>query len=558
MTEPAAGTIQLLLIENDEPGIQLVLKLAKQVPSPLCSVRQAASLAQALSAARPDLILASLELPDSKGLATLVALREKHRGLPIIVLAASSDDEAALQAVREEQQDHLIKGQFDLPVFSRAIRYALERSRILRERDDAHEKVLQMATSDPLTGLLNRQGLETLLRQMVLSAQKIGQHAFAFLLNLDNFKAINDTFGHAVGDLVLKEMGSRIQSVLLGSGGTVARISGDEFMVMVSGLSEEVAVLMAERVRLAVSQSSVGSSEGQNVFVTASIGLVELLDESSSVDHVLQRLRYTISKSKKTTRKNSVTYHKVPLTGKQPDSQGPSLDQIIDVMVSGQGFYAVSQPLVDLETKAETGREYFGRFSWEDYLLPEDFFRIAREAKILTIIDRFCLKVCVEAAQKRSKGQAHVNLYPSTLMDISSEQLVREFSGPGDIRRYCIEISEQQVICDPSHLVSTIRALRNAGICIAIDDVGFGRSCLESLILLEPDVVKIDKRWIRGIHQDPERQRLLKRLVHIIESCEAQAIAEGVETEGERQLLLDFGLRYGQGYLFGKPERHPA
>lgn len=557
MTEKTTETIQILLIEQDAADAAAVMDVIKKVTRPLCKVKHTTALQPALAGTRPDVVLTSLELADSRGLTTFTALREKYVNLPIIVLASAKEDEQMLQTIREEQGDILIKGQFDLPILTRTLRYALERTKIIKERDEAYQKALRLTTSDPLTGLLNRQGLETLLHQMVQGAHKIDQHAFAFLLNLDNFKSINDTFGHAVGDLVLKEMGSRIQTVLQGSGGTVARISGDEFMVMVSGLSEEIAVLMAERVRLAVAQSSVGSSEGQNVFVTASIGLVELLDENSSVDHVLQRLRYTISKSKKTARKNSVTYQKQSTPEKNSDTPGPSLDRIIDVMVSGQGFYAVSQPLVDLKTKAEMGREYFGRFSWEDLLLPDDFFRIAREAKILTVVDRYCLKACVDAARKVKAGQAHVNLYPSTLMDISPEQLIREF-GAGDITRFCIEISEQQVICDPAHLVAPIRALRSAGICIAIDDVGFGRSCLESLILLEPDVVKIDKRWIQGINQDPERQRLLKRLVHIVQSCEAQAIAEGVETEGERDLLLEFGLEFGQGYLFGRPERHTS
>jgi len=546
-------SIQLLLVDQDDSHLRLIEGFAEQVHGPDYAVKHAASLEKAVSSARPDVILTSLNLPDSRGMLTVKALREKHGDLPIIILTSPLDDAASLQALREEQQEYLIVGQFDLSVFSKTIRYALERSRILKERDEAHRKVMRMSTSDPLTGLLNRQGLEMLLSEMVHSSQKMGQHAFAFLLNLDNFKAINDTFGHAVGDLVLKEMGSRIQSVLKGTGGTVARISGDEFMVMMSGLSEEVAVLMAERVRLVVAQSSVGSSEGQNVFVTASIGMVELLDEASTVDHVLQRLRYTISRSKKTAQKNSVTYQKLPSTRDSAEAEGPSIDKIIDVMVSGKGFYSISQPLVELDTKKEIGREYFGRFSGEDYLMPDDFFRIAREAKILTVVDRFCLKVCIEASLKHPDKQAHLNLFPSTLMDISPEQLIREFSGAGDISRFCIEISEQQVICDPSHLVGTIRALRNAGIGIAIDDVGFGRSCLESLILLEPDVVKIDKRWILGIHQDPERQRLLKRLIHIIESCEAQAIAEGIESEGERQLLIDFGVRLGQGYYFGRP-----
>lgn len=554
MTEVSPKPIQLLLIDQDEAHAKLIRDFAKQLHDPECTVLRVPSLQLSLSSSKPDLILTRLESSDSLVKPILSALREKHGDIPTVILLASHEDEkASLQALREEQQEYLIAGQFDLQALRKTIRFAIERGRILRERDAAHQKVLRLSTSDPLTGLLNRQGLETLLHQMVLSSQKIGHHAFAFLMNLDNFKSINDTFGHGVGDLVLKEMGSRIQSVLQGTGGTVARISGDEFMVMLSGLSEEVAVLMAERVRLVVSQSSVGSSEGQNVFVTASIGLVELLDETSSVDHVLQRLRYTISRSKKTARKNSVTYQKVPASEKKAEEELASIDKIIDIMVSGKGFYSLSQPLVDLQTMVETGREYLGRFSGDDHLMPDDFFRIAREAKILTVVDRACLKVCVEASLKHPKVQAHMNLFPSTLMDVSPDQLIRVFSNAGDISRYCIEISEQQVICDPAHLVGTIRALREAGVSIAIDDVGFGRSCLESLILLEPDVVKIDKRWVRGIHQDPDRQRLLKRLIHIIECCESQAVAEGVETEGERQLLLDFGVRFGQGYLFGRP-----
>jgi EAL domain-containing protein (putative c-di-GMP-specific phosphodiesterase class I) len=118
----------------------------------------------------------------------------------------------------------------------------------------------------------------------------------------------------------------------------------------------------------------------------------------------------------------------------------------------------------------------------------------------------------------------------------------------------CIEISEQQFIGDPTYLRDHVVTLKQHGIQVAIDDVGFGRSSLESLIILEPDIVKIDRKYVSGVAEDPAKARLLKRLVKVVQALGSELVAEGIEQRPELEMLLDLGVRYGQGWYWGKPE----
>jgi EAL domain-containing protein (putative c-di-GMP-specific phosphodiesterase class I) len=118
---------------------------------------------------------------------------------------------------------------------------------------------------------------------------------------------------------------------------------------------------------------------------------------------------------------------------------------------------------------------------------------------------------------------------------------------------YVIEISEQQFIGDPAYLRDHVQALKERGLLVAVDDVGFGRSSLESLIILEPDIVKIDRKYVSGISEEPAKARLLKRLVKVVNSLGAELVAEGIECREELDLLVEMGVPFGQGWLWGKP-----
>jgi EAL domain-containing protein (putative c-di-GMP-specific phosphodiesterase class I) len=145
----------------------------------------------------------------------------------------------------------------------------------------------------------------------------------------------------------------------------------------------------------------------------------------------------------------------------------------------------------------------------------------------------------------------HLNIFPSTLLDTPIEQLLSLFPAQTDGRVFCVEISEQQFVGDPAYMRDHVNALKQAGILVAIDDVGFGRSSLETLILLEPDLVKVDRKYVTGVSIEPAKARLMKRLANVAKSLGAEIVAEGIESSDDIPVLKEIGVHYGQGWLFG-------
>lgn len=174
-------------------------------------------------------------------------------------------------------------------------------------------------------------------------------------------------------------------------------------------------------------------------------------------------------------------------------------------------------------------------------------------------MDLRCLKTCLQALSeprykdRTKKLRFHVNLFPSTIIDTPIERLMQLFPVDIELERFCIEISEQQFIGDPAYLRDYVMALRKRGLLVAIDDVGFGRSSLESLIILEPDIVKIDRKYVSGVATDEAKSYSLKRLIKVVNALGSELIAEGIELKEESQILLDLGVNFGQGWFWGKP-----
>jgi EAL domain-containing protein (putative c-di-GMP-specific phosphodiesterase class I) len=233
--------------------------------------------------------------------------------------------------------------------------------------------------------------------------------------------------------------------------------------------------------------------------------------------------------------------------------------EIVDVLRRGDCYRAVKHPIMRLGDEVKVGYELLIRGPKGPFQMPYDFFRIAIENNILTRVDLLCLKTVIAAAERLERGSRFdVNLFPSTMIDTPIERLINMFPLEKNLGTFCIEISEQQFIGDPSYLKDHCSELKKAGVLVAIDDVGFGRSSLESLILLEPDVVKVDIKYVMGIAQDMQKQRLLRRLAGVVETLGAELIAEGVETRDDMEVLKTMGVLYAQGYLWGKPSELEA
>jgi EAL domain-containing protein (putative c-di-GMP-specific phosphodiesterase class I) len=200
------------------------------------------------------------------------------------------------------------------------------------------------------------------------------------------------------------------------------------------------------------------------------------------------------------------------------------------------------------------GHEILSRGPEGAYEQPGDFFRLSHETNVLTLVDLRCLRTCIEAATRiEDRGRVHVNLFPSTLVDTPWQRIVELMEQAAGAARYCIELSEQQFIGAPAYLIESVFALREAGVQVAIDDVGYGRSSLEALVLLEPDVIKLAREFVKGVDGGRPRRRGLERLTRATQTLSTSIVAEGVETEGERDVLLELGILLAQGFLWDEP-----
>jgi hypothetical protein len=163
---------------------------------------------------------------------------------------------------------------------------------------------------------------------------------------------------------------------------------------------------------------------------------------------------------------------------------------------------------------------------------------------------------CLEMGETlRGSGPVHVNCYPSTLLNMSAERLAAIFEPAGrGAMSVVVELSEQQILGDPSSLIPVLQQLRAAGVKVALDDVGFGRTSLEALILLQPDIIKVDQAFVHGIAEDAARRGNIARLVRVVEALGAELIAEGVELQADADVLVELGVTFAQGFLFGRPE----
>jgi diguanylate cyclase (GGDEF)-like protein len=418
------------------------------------------------------------------------------------------------------------------------------------QMEELRSKLDRSSVVDPLTDLSNRRGLERILAREVNRSQRAGSPLVAILLDCDDFKRINDTLGHAVGDVALKEMVERITNTLRPSD-YVARIGGDQFVVLLTDTQYAEAKLIAERVRLAVAESPIRNST-DTIYMTASLGVAALPYEISSVEELLTLTRHALKISKETG-KNRVTESLVPAikNGLGVVEEG---ENIVDVLRKGDCYRAAKHPIIRLDDETQVGYELLVRGPTGPFSMPYDFFRVAIENNILTRVDLLCLKTVVSAAQTLEAGSRFdVNLFPSTIIDTPIDRLLSMFPEDKAIGTFCVEISEQQFIGDPSYLKEHTAALQKAGVLVAIDDVGFGRSSLESLILLEPDVVKVDIKYVAGIANDMQKQRLLRRLIGVVQALGAELIAEGVETREDMEVVKEMGVQYAQGYLWGYP-----
>src|SRR5687768_3708216 len=294
--------ISVLLIEDNDVDARLTQDLLAEWSVEEFKVTHAKTLSDGLAyidKGRFDAILLDLSLPDAFGLPTVRQVHATSPTIPVVVLSGVSDQSLALQAVQQGAQDYLVKGQGHPELLARAVRYAIERKR-------SEEHLTYLAQYDHLTGLVNRSLFRDRLVQAMARSKRMHQPMGLMLLDLDRFKAVNDTFGHDVGDDLLKAASERLKTCVR-EVDTVARMGGDEFTIILEGIASDQSILVVAK-RITESITSVFPLKGHTVSVGISIGITVYPHDDHSIDELLKHADSAMYRAKQ-QRGSGFAYH---------------------------------------------------------------------------------------------------------------------------------------------------------------------------------------------------------------------------------------------------------
>ncbi|HEX5786016.1 MAG TPA: PAS domain-containing protein [Burkholderiaceae bacterium] len=429
--------------------------------------------------------------------------------------------------------------------------------RDISELNAFRHKIHQMAFYDPLTELPNRALFNDRLRQMINDAGWHGQQAGLMMMDMDRFKAVNDTLGHSAGDELLRETAARL-STCVRTYDTVARLGGDEFAFLLPEIrSGEDLGRVAANV-LAVLQKPFVLA-GKEVFVSCSIGIALYPNDSTVADDLLKFADSAMYFAKRSGR-NSFRFYSRDLTASSHERL--ELESDLRRAVERNELELFYQPKVSLNDGTLLGSEALLRWNHPQrgMIPPNTFIGIAEDSGLIVDIGEWVLwDACRTARQWNGDGkplhQVAINLSARQFQGSDLVETVSRALRENDCQAAWIEleITESLLLDDERGVLDTLNSLTAMGISIAIDDFGTGYSALSYLARFPIGTLKIDRSFISHVTTDKYRAELVKAILSIAHCLGQQVVAEGVETQDQADFLRAHGCPVAQGYLYGKP-----
>ncbi len=445
----------------------------------------------------------------------------------------------------------------DLAIYFRELTYA-DRPAVLlalmdiTERKRAEARLAFMAQHDSLTGLPNRTLLRQQTDEMLLHTRRSPEKVALLMLGLDNFKAVNDTLGHAVGDKLLRGVAKRLRSTLREED-ALARLNSDEFAIVQSGLMRpEDAVGLAKRLLEAIADPYL--LDGHSVVIGASIGIAMAPGDGDDSEKLLKSADMALSRAKQDAR-GSFAFFEAALDAKAQSRR--KIEVELRDAIQNDVLRPYYQPLIDLQSGRITGFEALVRWPHAErgMVSPAEFIPVAEDTGLINPLGGLMLRrACLDAAAWPDDVRVAVNLSPLQFRSGNLLSMVTEaLKGSGlPPRRLELEITETLLLEKSAQVLATLHALRALGVRISMDDFGTGYSSLSYLRSFPFDKIKIDQSFVRDIGANREAQAIIRSIVSLGKGLGVTITAEGVETEAELSCLRAEGCHEGQGFLFSK------
>ncbi len=435
--------------------------------------------------------------------------------------------------------------------------FETERHRADEELARRQTELAFLATHDTLTGLPNRTLILDRVEQVLMRARREKTPIAALFIDLDNFKQVNDTLGHATGDELLKGVASRLSAVVRASD-AVGRLGGDEFVVIASELSLACGPeLIAERLLEALQAPFRLSGAGEtSLKVTASIGVAS--GERDSAGELLRDADIAMYQAKWDGRHRYVIFQSGMQTAVQTRM---ALEMDLGAALENEEFFLVYQPTFSLKDMAPTGMEALIRWRrpGSEVVQPEDFIGLLEDTGLIVGVGRWVLgEACRQGVAWREAGHPMGIAVNVSARQLDCDQFVSDIhqtlTETGlDPSLLTIEITETALMRSIEATALRLAAIKELGVRIAIDDFGTGYSSMAHLQNFPVDALKIDRSFITKMTQNPESETILHTLVALGQALSIETLAEGIEQANELSLLQEKNCDSGQGFLFARP-----
>ena len=426
------------------------------------------------------------------------------------------------------------------------------------ERLIASEKELEfLAHNDALTGLPNRLLLTDRIAHAIENSKRQGRMIAVCFLDLDNFKKINDSYGHSYGDEILKQLALRLQGRIRHCD-TLSRIGGDEFILLVENIKEKHEIeIIISKIQAIFEEPFI--NKAQKFFLSASIGVSVYPDHGTDGETLIKNADTAMYKAKEAG-KNTYTFYTLDMTIASYERIG--MENALREAIKEKQFVVYYQPQVDLKTGKLIGLEALLRWNHplEGILPPGRFIAFSEETHLIVEIGAWILKqTCIDLVSLHQKGLFNgtisvnisgVQIEFSDFLTTLKETIAETKVDPSMLE---IEVTESFIMHDPERWIVLLKEMQHLGMSIAIDDFGTGYSSLSYLRKLPINKLKIDMSFVKDIPKLEDACAIVNSIINLAQNMKITTLAEGIEHKDQEDYLAEHGCEQGQGYLYAKP-----
>ncbi len=543
----------LLIIDDNPVDRELFRVMAQNKMSEIFSdIIDVESCEQALSRIEntlPRCCLVDYRLPTQNGLDFLKALRclEYGMNIPVIIMTGDGDEDLAAEIMRNGAQDYLVKNTITPDSLKHSVDNAIRTCQL-------QNKLEYLAHYDALTGLLNRSLFLSHLEATINKCDRYGYDCSLLYIDVDDFKLINDTYGHAAGDRVLEEIAQRIKNSCRVTD-SAARLGGDEFAVLLERIDEKNTNITAEKILQEVSLPIF--VDGKNFQVSLSIGVAHYSKHMQDVREFIRKADEAMYCAKRGGKANLFKFSQEQ---QYEWDRRKYLEHQLPEAIKNDQLQLVYQPMVDTLKGVVGSIEALVRWYPEQYSINP--LELVGMIKQLDLFDEFhewlistACKQCAQWQPDMGDTQLCINIpashiHKDSLMVCFHDAFKAYNVEPSQIT---LEITETDLMSEPELGSKMLTALSEQGVHIAIDDFGSGYSSLFYLTQLPVNVLKIDKEFVQKMEVAYRSQRVIEATTSLAHSLDLKVVAEGVETQVQYELVKSAGCDLIQGYYFAKP-----